>query len=461
MSGKTIILIACGAAILLCAVGAHAAPRRKVIPPIDAGTPAGMARQIKILADKAPDCSSRKAIVESVTRGCKTNDEKAIAIYNFARLGYYHRQYPGERGGIAALKLFNVYGWSLCGGQHAAYSSLWVANGWKHRFVGWKGHTTIEVFYDGQWHYFDSFLKFYCWKKDPNAPGGRTVASQADIAADRGLIFDNMIFDKGRRVWYFKGNQFEIINDKANWRAPALLVCGDSAEGVFNGVKGRREGGPNAGWMGIKHAEDGYNTNVNLGPGCSLELMWKPIEGAHWWSGRKYVPLHGCGDKEYRNCPAIGPILEPYRHVKYVEKDNRLVNAQNRGARTYSNGRLIFQPDLSSDAFLTSLAGRDNVKVAGGRLVPVDPSRPASVTVYLQSPYVMSRAYGQGRGVDTAEISFDGGKTFKPIDLADFSDAVGGKYGCLVKLGFTRPVSDLKLEAIVQHNRCALPYLSP
>ncbi len=30
--------------------------------------------QIKVLPDKAPDCSSLKSMVETATRGCKTND---------------------------------------------------------------------------------------------------------------------------------------------------------------------------------------------------------------------------------------------------------------------------------------------------------------------------------------------------------------------------------------------------
>ena len=67
-----------------------------------------------------------------------------------------------------------------------------MAAGWKHRFVGWKGHSTVETYYDGKWHYFDTFLKIYCWKDDPNAPGGRTVASQADIADDPGLIHEDL-----------------------------------------------------------------------------------------------------------------------------------------------------------------------------------------------------------------------------------------------------------------------------
>jgi len=40
---------------------------------------AGLVRGIKVLPDKVPDCSSLKSIVETVTRGCKTNDERAIS----------------------------------------------------------------------------------------------------------------------------------------------------------------------------------------------------------------------------------------------------------------------------------------------------------------------------------------------------------------------------------------------
>jgi len=405
---------------------------------------------IKVVADKAPDCSSLESIVKSVTRDCKTNDEKAIAIYNAFRLLIYHRNYPSEKGGVAALKLYNVYGWSLCGGQHSALSSLWVAAGWKHRFLGWKGHTTVEAFYDDKWHYFDTFLKIYCWKADPDAPGGRTVAGQADIAEDPDLINKGLVFDKSRRVWYHAGNCFEVVNSKANWRAPAFLVCGDSAPGVISGCKGRKVVGPSKQWKGIKHATGNYSTDVNLAPGMSLELMWKSVKDAQWWSGTKYVPVHSCGDKDYRNCPAIGPILEPYR---YLNK---------RGQRRYSNGRLVFAPDLSSDAFLAGLAAKENVKVAGGALVPADASKPASVTVRMQSPYVMSRlATCKGDGLDKMEVSSDGGKTYKAVDPSSLTDVFGGKYDALVRLTFSKAVKDLRLEIIVQHNRCSLPYLSP
>jgi hypothetical protein len=57
-----------------------------------AGAP-GLVRAVKVLPDKAPDCTSLQAIAASVTRGCRNNDEKAVAVYNFMNLTHYHRQY--------------------------------------------------------------------------------------------------------------------------------------------------------------------------------------------------------------------------------------------------------------------------------------------------------------------------------------------------------------------------------
>ena len=60
----------------------------------------GAVKQVKVLPDKAPDCSSLKSIAETVTRGCKTNDAKAIAIYNFMLLSHYHCLRPPRMAGF-------------------------------------------------------------------------------------------------------------------------------------------------------------------------------------------------------------------------------------------------------------------------------------------------------------------------------------------------------------------------
>lgn len=412
--------------------------------------PKAMVHRIKMTSDKAPDCSSLKSIVESVTRGCKTNDERAIAIYNFVRMALYHRDYPREEGGIAAIKLINSYGWSLCGGLHTVQAALWRELGWPWRYIGWTspGHTTVEAQYDGRWHYLDVFLKVYVWKTAADAPGGRTIASQADIRAVPALVTEGLTYDTAKKVCYHSDCRPVSADGSTNWQAPAFLVCGDDMEGVLKGVNNGHDRGSPTAWNAIKFDDHGYSTDVNLAPGYSLTLTWDAIEGAHWWSGRLEAPYHSCTDKDYRNCPALGPVLEPYAPSGGLR-------------RSFANGKLIFAPELKSDAFLTALASKQNVKLQDGKIVPADSTRPASITVALSSPYVMTQARGRADGADKAEVSLDGGKTFKPVSIGDFTRAVAGKYACLVRLTFASALQSLELEAVVQCNRCALPYLSP
>ena len=407
-----------------------------------------LVHQIKVTTDKAPDFSSREALIESITKDCKTNDDKAIAIYNLAKIGWYHRGYPREAGGISVMKYLNVYGWALCGGQHAALSGLWVTAGFEHRFVSWPGHTTVEVKYDGTWHYFDTFMKFFTWRDDPNAPNGRTVASQADIAANPELVTKGLVLDKMRNVYYFKDSGFKVVNGKANIEHQVLLNCGDTVKGAISGCKKGNVVGSPAKWMGIKHDEGNYTTDVNLGVGWSLELLWKAIPDQWYWQGKKSAPRHTCGNKEFRNCPVSGPVFEPYIGV-YA----------NGGTRSYANGILRFAPDLSNKDCLKGVT-KDNVTVKNGAMVRIDASKPGSITVPLQLPYVFVSAKVVSEDVAGVSVSFDSGESFNKVDLANI-DKIKGAYSALLRLDIEAPVKSLVVEAIVQHNRGALPYLSP
>jgi hypothetical protein len=409
----------------------------------------GLVQAIKVLPDKAPDCSSLKAIVASVTRGCQTNDAKAIALYNFMRLTHYHHAYPSEPGGIPVLKEINCYGWSLCGGLHAEQSALWRELGWNWRFVGWPGHTTVEAFYDGRWHYLDVFLKFYAWMPDPNHPGGRTIAGEDDLQAHpKELLLDAFALDPSRKVLYAKENKFEMIGGRANWQAPAFLVCGDDLKDIVDGLRRKNRAGSPEGWGGMLHATGNYSAEVHLAPGFALTNTWDPSADAWFWSGSKVAPGHTCGDKEIRNSPEKGPVAEPYLGPK-------------RNCESYANGELIFRPDFSSRACLRSFAAVENIAIANNSLVPAEPSRPARVTVWLQSPYILTQAGGSAEGVEQFEVSIDGGKTWKAAALHNFGAAVKGQGQALARLTFRGRLRNLSIQATVQNNPFALPFLSP
>ena len=431
------------------ALAAWMAPAAAEPPSTPVARPPGLVSRIKVLPDKAPDCSSLKALVASVTRDCRSNDEKAIALYNFMQLTHYHLAYPGEPGGLPVLKELNCYGWSLCGGLHAEQSALWRELGWDWRFVGWNGHTTVEARYDGRWHYLDVFLKFYAWMPDPNAPGGRTIAGEDDLNQNsEELIRNAFVLDQGRQCVYARDNQFTRSDGKMHWLAPSFLSCGDQLEDVISGLKTHRGADHSEGWMGIQHASGGYSAEVNLAPGFSLENTWDATPEAWYWSGSRKAPAHTCGGhKDTRNDPGIGLVLEPY--------------VKSKPARGYANGTLSFAPDLTTEGCLRSFVSAENVRVADRALQPTDPVRPGVVVIELASPYILTRARGEAAGAEVAEVSADGGKTFKPVDLADFSAAVRGQVSALVRLTFKQPLQTLKLEATVQNNAGSLPYLSP
>src|ERR1022692_5279908 len=96
---------------------------------------------------------------------------------------------------------------------------------------------------------------------------------------------------------------------------PASSTAAIYPRDIPTGLRSSSRSGSPTGWAGLEFDSPNYSTDVNLAPGHPLTLHWEAIKGAHWWNGRKYVPGHGCGDKDYRNCPAIGPILEPYNRV--------------------------------------------------------------------------------------------------------------------------------------------------
>src|SRR5208282_4673020 len=205
---------------------------------------------LKVTTDKTIDSSSLGSIVKQVVdrSGAKTNDEKAIAIYEYLHNTIFHWAYPTENApqSVGPLKVINAYGWGLCGGQHTVLKALYETAGWECRYVGWDGHTTIEVKYDGKWHYFDVFLKCYYWTKDKSH-----VASQEEIANDPSIVLDAV---------------------KEGRAARQNLCCGDAAEDVVAGCKARKTVGDSKGWASVTWRDQEYSPLLNIPIGATVRL---------------------------------------------------------------------------------------------------------------------------------------------------------------------------------------------
>ena len=89
---------------------------------VSAAASGATVRRIVVTTDRSVDCSTLKTIVNDVTKNCETQQEKAVAIYNFmVRTVYmpYDPNLPQEfiRGQLRyandPVKYINIYG--ACG----------------------------------------------------------------------------------------------------------------------------------------------------------------------------------------------------------------------------------------------------------------------------------------------------------------------------------------------------------
>ncbi len=389
--------------------------------PMAAAAAPGPSEGIKVTTDRTVDTSSLDAIVRDVVRlsGAKTNDEKAIAIHTWLHHAIFHNAYPVEKSpqSVGPLKAIRVYGWGLCGGQHTVLKALFETAGWKVRYRGWDGHTTIEVFYDERWHYFDVFLKCYFWTKDR-----KTIAGQDDINADPSIVLDA---EKEGRV-----------------PPTHYLCCGDDAKGIVDGCKTSKPYPPSEhkdGWASVTGRDRGYNPELILPAGATLKLEWKGEGGQIAVNGQG---RHTCGNKDFRSDKELGPVLEHY------------------GPRNHSNGRLSYAPDFTRAADLAGVA-LSGAEAKDGKLVASAGQGVAIFKLPLPYVYVSGQLDAAFDGEGKVSVSADGGKTWQPAAAGDVSPLLKQKYEVQLKAEFAGALSKFRLEAVVEHNRSALPHLLP
>jgi hypothetical protein len=110
-----------------------------------------------------------------------TDADKARAIWEFQRRHRFHAT-PGDLEVRDPVKMFNVYGYSLCGDNAPVLSDLWRLAGLKTRRGFAMGHCVSEVWYDGAWHMLDADESILFLERD-----NRTVASEKTVARDHDL----------------------------------------------------------------------------------------------------------------------------------------------------------------------------------------------------------------------------------------------------------------------------------
>jgi len=121
-------------------------------------------------------------IVAEATAGRKTDKERAIGIWQF-EIGHRFHWTTNDEEDMDPVKVFNIYGYTLCGNDAHVITALWRTAGFEVRRGFPQGHCTAEVFYDGMFHHLDGDENIICLRRD-----NHTIAGEVEIVRDHDLM---------------------------------------------------------------------------------------------------------------------------------------------------------------------------------------------------------------------------------------------------------------------------------
>ncbi|MBT4820645.1 MAG: hypothetical protein HON70_33360, partial [Lentisphaerae bacterium] len=275
--------------------------------------------------------------------GYTTDRDKARAVWEFSRHHRFHAcTWCNECND--AVKVFNVYGYTLCGNDAQILSDLWKAAGLTVRRGYPVGHCVAEVFYDGECHLLDGDEHCIYLRRD-----NRTIASEAEVVRDHDLI---------KRT-----HTYGILSADNPLR--------DQFSASLFGYEGERKGK----WGGRSKHTMAYT----LRPGESIEWRWDHI-------GKQYT---------------AGTV--PKKGEKRRDGHGDL---QAWGSRAYANlrnGRLRYAPDFSSPIARQGIADSANLHPEGIVLRPRATGMPCHVTWRIANAYVVVGGTVAIRGSKAAE----------------------------------------------------------
>ncbi len=359
-----------------------------VLAVVATAIPAGP-QGIVVTTDRSVNCATLETIVADVCRGCRSDKEKAIAIYNFVvRMMWIPYVYDQPKEMIDgrltsvtdALKNLNVYGAGGCGIQSVVFSTLLKAAGIPERQLApGFAHITNEVQWDGKWHYMDTWLPLYLTDEKGE------IYSYDELMADRSLAAKAV--EAGRHSENF------MYNPEADVKA-------------FANAKGFRPLASGAGKVT-------YREDLCLRPGESVTWLWDNV-GKWYWPGEQF------------SCPAFKfsrdqkaklafPYWEPYR--KSIKGGPHPWSDMY--YRYHGNAIFVSAPPLTRAGLAGLGAKTTNIVDVKAGVGAQDPAQPATIEIAFALPYVIAdseisaRAAPPPGGAALFEYSLDGGKSWR------------------------------------------------
>lgn len=260
----------------------------------------------RVVGKFRPDFHSLDALLGSPQFAGKQGEELVMAVYNHFTSqvdGTYHFWPSSENDGqprkrrscADPIKIFNAYGWAICGQMSTMLYTIWTAAGFKARLYGLPGHALCEVFYDGRWHHYD--VDMWSWFRTPQGH----VASAYELSQNaHALIVENQN----------KSNPCNLPDRSLEGYAD-MCSRAEVADGDIKSVR--------ADW-GIR----AHNMDFQLRPG---ETIIRTQEN----QGRFVMPQGWLEMKEKFQCEWHGYPRERFTPF-----------------RSFGNGRWIYEPNLSS-----------------------------------------------------------------------------------------------------------------
>lgn len=433
-----------------------------------ANPPVGVVSNVKVLSDKVQDVSSLEDWKKSFIKDGMSDKDKALAVFNTEVMFQQADSGPPaeflQRGNavLDPIKLFNVYGYTLCSISSANVASLARYAGLKARNRTIINHCVPEIFYDGAWHLFDADLIQYFPKADGSIASVQELVDGINAWLKDHPDFPIQVKDKGARYkWMnekgWKANGPEILSrnpffDDRGWLPCAEFAWGDTMS-QFSKISNQWE----------DCYSQGYRVNVQLRVGEKLTRNWS--------NKGLYVNMDGIGGKPQSLNAKVGEGA--FRHSP---KWGDLAPGR------VGNGTLEYGVPLASGEFRRGALAADNLAAksednAAPAVHVKDAGKPGVLEIRMPSSYVfldgsidLTAALGEG-GEIGVHLSDNNGLDWKKvatIDKAgpqkiDLKPFVHRRYAYVVRFemkGKGTGLDSLKITNDIQHSQRPLPAMA-
>lgn len=150
-----------------------------------------------------PDLTSAETILASILEPGMTDEEKALAIYEFVKAWRIHwTPRDGTEEMHDPVKLIGVYGYGFCDDAARGIEQLARRAGLRTRVWELDGHVVSEIHFNGRWHVFDADLEQTYIHPHGHLAGVEDLAASPQIAGSYGYLYstthDNAISPANR-----------------------------------------------------------------------------------------------------------------------------------------------------------------------------------------------------------------------------------------------------------------------